>query len=388
MKNFPPERGQHFVRELLAWYVRHRRALPWRETRDPYHIWISEVMLQQTRVETVLAYYERFLQEFPTAEDLARAPLDRVLKLWEGLGYYARARNLHRAAQIVVERFDGQLPRDVHELQRLPGVGRYTAAAIASIAYGHPEPVLDGNVRRVLARLLALKDDPTQLRVERQLESWLRGLLPTDRPGEFNQALMELGAVICVPRTPRCLICPVSEVCEARRQGKQQHLPVRAKRAAKPHYDVAVGLIWQREKLLITKRPEDGLLGGLWELPSGACEPGESLIACLRRELQEELGIDVEVRPQEPIIVRHEYSHFRVTLHAFEGALKAGQRVRSPDGRPWQWVHPEELSQYAFPRATLKVFQAAGLLGTFNKRSNAQQEWEEEEEQQQLQQEE
>lgn len=397
----PEERARRFVQQLLAWYAQNHRALPWRATRDPYRLWVAEVMLQQTRTETVLGYYERFLRAFPTVEALARAPLDRVLKAWEGLGYYARARNLHRAAQIVVERYQGRLPAKKDELLKLPGVGRYTAAAVASLAFGEPEPVLDGNVRRVLARLLALEDDPARPHLERALEGWLRELLTAvpearGRPGEFNQALMELGAVVCVPRAPRCAICPVEALCEARRRGVERRLPVRARRAHKPHHDVAVALLWdaQGRRLLIQRRPDEGLLGGLWELPGGKREPRESLLGCLKRELREELGLDgadVEVLSKEPLVVRHEYSHFRVTLYAFECRLRdrdgdgANITVSASTGdggsarRPQRWVRPQELERYAFPRGTLKVLQAAGLL------SDPQQEREQEEEQQELQ---
>lgn len=346
----PPSRK--LIREaLLRWYSRHHRDLPWRSTQDPYHILVSEVMLQQTQVARVREYYGKFLERFPTLEQLARAPLDEVLKAWEGLGYYARARNLHRAAQIILRDYKGRMPQEREKLLKLPGIGRYTAGAILSIAYGQDEPVVDANVRRVFSRIFALRRAQTQ----KKLEELARALLPPERAGLFNQALMDLGATVCVSREPRCLICPLSKLCQARRLGIQNELPVRPKAHAKPHYDVAVGIIWKGDEILITKRPDDGLLGGLWEFPGGKRRPNESLQACVRREIFEE--VNVRVRDLKHFMtVRHGYSHFRVTLHVFEG-LYAGGRPRCRGCTAWAWVSPKDLRKYAFPSANQKIIR-------------------------------
>lgn len=352
----PADRAS-IAERLLAWYERRHRALPWRESRNPYRIWISEVMLQQTRVETVRPYYERFVRELPTVEALARAPLDRVLKLWEGLGYYARARHLHRAAQIVVERHGGRVPAERKELLELPGIGPYTAGAIASIAYGRDEPVLDGNVRRVLCRLAYITSDPRVPQTERRLEALACGLLPPGRAGDFNQALMELGSTVCTPRRPRCSVCPVAGLCEAQRRGDPEALPIGSPKRTRPHHEVAVGLIWKDGELLLAKRPSKGLLGGLWELPGGKRRPSEALPECVRREVREELGIEVEV-DEELTVVRHGYSHLSVTIHAFRCRWRAGA-PQALGCQEWVWAKPRELSRYAFPRATQKILAVA-----------------------------
>ena len=306
-------------------------------------------MLQQTQVERVRQYYEKFIKKFPTLGKLAQAPLDEVLKAWEGLGYYARARNLHRAAQIILHDYDGKIPQDHEALLKLPGIGRYTASAILSIAFGQDAPVVDANVRRVFSRLFAMRRAPTP----KEFEELARALLPSGRTGLFNQALMDLGATICVPREPRCLICPLAQLCEGRRLGIQNELPVRPKAHAKPHYDVAVGIIWKGDKILITKRPDDGLLGGLWEFPGGKRQPNESLQDCVRREILEE--VNVRVRDLKHFMtVRHGYSHFRVTLHVFEG-LYAGGQPRCRGCTAWAWVSPKDLRKYAIPSANQKI---------------------------------
>ncbi len=334
---------------LLSWYSCHQRDLPWRRTRDPYRVLVSEVMLQQTQVERVRQYYERFVKRFPTLDALARADLDDVLKAWEGLGYYARARNLHRAAQIILRDYAGRIPTRREELLKLPGIGRYTAGAVLSIAFGQDEPVVDANVRRVLTRLLALR----RVQNPRRLEELARALLPSEQAGPFNQALMDLGATICVSREPRCLICPLTPFCTARRLGIQSELPIRSKAQSKPHYDVAVGIIWKDGKILITKRPDDGLLGGLWEFPGGKRHPNESLTECLRREIFEE--VNVRVRDLRRFLtVRHGYSHFRVTLHVFQGEYAGGQ-PRCSGCVAWAWVKPSALRRYAFPSANQKI---------------------------------
>lgn len=341
--------------KLIRWYQSHHRNLPWRSTRDPYRIWISETMLQQTRVETVIPYYLRFLKRFPSVRQLASARLSSVLKVWEGLGYYARARHLHRAARIIQRQYRGGLPTDYDLLRQIPGVGDYTAAAIASLAFDRPTPVLDGNVRRVLARWIALREDPRSRAGEMLLRAAAEKFLARSDPGAWNQAVMELGAIICTARKPRCGACPVPQGCEAFRLGLTTEIPIRRPKGPIPHYQVTAAVIENDGKILITRRPERGLLGGLWEFPGGKQEAGESLKKALRRELQEELGIDVRVG-KRICAVDHAYSHFSITLHVFRCAL-ISDRPKAIGCAEWKWVRPSQLSRYAFPRADRKVIE-------------------------------
>ncbi len=339
---------------LIAWFEANREDLPWRRTTDPYAIWLSEVMLQQTQVATVIPYYERFLARFPTVEALAAAPLDDVLKLWEGLGYYSRARNLHRAAQVVVGELGGRFPATVEGLLRLPGVGRYTAGAVGSIAFGLDAPALDGNAIRVLSRLFNVADDVTQGAARRRFWGLAGDILPPGRASAWNVALMALGQRVCTPRAPRCDACPLAAHCEAHRLGIEEARPVRAARARTPHYDVTAGVIrGQDGRLLIARRPPDGLLGGLWEFPGGKRHPGETLEACLRREIQEELAIEIAVEHQITV-VKHAYTHFRITLYAFQCAHTGGQ-PQTIGCAAWAWVTLDELDRYAFPVTDRKI---------------------------------
>ena len=341
-------------RKLLAWYEQQGRDLPWRRSRDPYAIWVAEAMLQQTRVETVLAYYERFLARFPTLESLAAAPLDQVLKAWEGLGYYARARNLHKAARQVVEELNGHIPPTPEALLLLPGIGRYTAAAIASIAFGHDAIALDGNLRRVLCRLFAIDDDPGRPNTQRTLEKLALAMLPPGRAGDFNQALMDLGATVCTATGPRCLVCPLVRLCQARKEGLQEVLPIRATRTHHPHRDVTAGVIWDGQgHFLITRRPLDGMLGGLWEFPGGKRRPGEALDACLRREINEELDIEIQVGDLL-CAIEHSFTHFHMTLYAFDCLWLSGEprRLGCTDLR---WVTLDQLEAFAFPVADQQI---------------------------------
>jgi A/G-specific adenine glycosylase len=355
---------------LFRWARRNLRDLPWRvEPRDPYRIWVSEIMLQQTQAVTVIPYFTRFTERFPTVQALAEAPLDDVLKLWEGLGYYARARNLHRAAQQVMAESGGQVPDTVEKLGRLPGIGDYTAGAIASIGFGRDAPVVDGNVRRVLCRVYAIRGDPRQKKIQNRLWALARANLHRRQPGLWNEALMELGATICTPRSPRCVQCPLATVCRARAQGLQDKLPQRTASKRIPHYDVTAAIIRQRGRVLIARRPLDSMLGGLWEFPGGKKERGESLEECLQREICEELGIEIKVGP---LVTRlnHTYTHLRITLHAFECRRVRG-RPRAIQVADWRWVTPDALDTFAFAVTDRKIVQAlrARLAGQADKRA-------------------
>lgn len=349
---------------LLSWWDADHADLPWRRTKDPYAIWVSEIMLQQTQITTVLSYYRRWMAQFPTVEALASAPLDEVLKLWEGLGYYSRARNLHTAAQTVVSEWNGRLPRTVKELMTLKGIGRYTAGAIASIAFDQPAPVLDGNVIRVLTRLLDLDGDVTETAVKKQLWQLAEERVPAERPGDYNQALMELGQQLCTPTKPLCLLCPLADDCLARQRGTQLERPVRPPRKRTPHYDVAAGIIWERGteaphrngRFLIAQRPLNGLLGGLWEFPGGKQEGGESLPQTLRREIQEELGIDIEVGAHQ-VSLNHAYTHFRITLHAYHAVHQSGA-VQHLEVADHAWVTLDDLDRYAFAVTDRKIISS------------------------------
>jgi A/G-specific adenine glycosylase len=339
-------------RALLAWFQAEARDLPWRRTRDPYRIWLSEVILQQTRVDQGLPYYTRFLEAFPTVAALAAAPEHAVLKQWEGLGYYTRARNLHKTAQIVAEQHGGVFPRAAELLQMLPGVGRYTAGAVASIAFGERVPVVDGNVKRVLARLLDLADPVDDTATERLLWQTAQGLVPAREPGDFNQALMELGARVCTPRKPNCDACPVGAYCAAREAGTVAQRPVKRPRKAVPHKEIVVAAIERDGRYLIGRRPPEGLLGGLWEFPGGKLEAGETHQQALARECREELGLEVKVGGLVAT-VQHAYTHLRVTLNVYRCRPAAGEatpRVHTEIA----WVTPADFAAYAFPKANHK----------------------------------
>jgi A/G-specific adenine glycosylase len=347
-------------RKLLRWYRENGRDLPWRKTTDPYRIWISEVMLQQTRVETVLPYYKTFLKRFPTVQALAKAPQDDVLKTWENLGYYSRARHLHKAAQIVAERFGGRLSGNVEDLRELPGVGGYTAGAIASIAFGKAVPAVDGNARRVLMRLFAVTaamDRPSTVRL---VQTLAEKLVPESAPGDFNQALMDLANSPCTPRKPACSRCPLEECCRARREGTQEAIPRRPKRGRIPERLAVAALIRDRKgRLLVVQRPEKGLLSALWKLPGGFLREGESPAEGLIRTVREEVGVESE--PQLPLgTVRHSYTHFHMILHVFAGRIVCG-RPRPPLGGEMRWSAPEDLASLAFSKAEHLAMSLAGM---------------------------
>ena len=346
--------NSHFSRLLLDWYAHNARQLPWRGSSDPYAIWVSEIMLQQTRVETVIPYFERWMARFPSIRALADANLHEVLMAWEGLGYYSRARNLHQAAQILIKEHNGLLPRDVLALMRLPGIGRYTAGAIASIAFGLDEPVLDGNVRRVMARVCNVSDPLRSAEGERKLWRYAAEHLPSGQSGAYNQALMDLGATICTPKLPDCIHCPLREICQAFALGLQEKLPVIASKALIPHYTVTAAVIRKAGLILITQRPLRGLLGGLWEFPGGKMLPGEQLRSCLQREICEELGVEIVVgRPMG--VYHHAYTHFRITLHAFACELHNSAEPRTLQANDLRWVAPSRLSEYPMGKIDRRI---------------------------------
>ncbi len=332
---------------LLRWYDREAADLPWRRRRDPYAVWLAEIMLQQTQVNTVIPYYERFLHTFPGLPTLAAAGLDEVLKLWEGLGYYSRARNLHRTARLLVEEHDGRFPRTAAELQQLPGIGRYTAGAIASIAFDEAAPVLDGNVMRVFARLTDLDEDITRAATQRRLWALAQEWLPETRAGAWNQALMDLGRLICRPRQPDCPHCPLQAQCLAHARGSQAQRPRRRPRAPRPHYDVVAALVRNaRGELLLQRRPPEGLLGGLWTFPGGRVSAADiTLSDALQRLLRATLALEVR-RGAALAPVQHGFTHFRITLHAWECSLVSGPAaMQIPE---LAWVQPEALARYSF----------------------------------------
>ncbi len=319
---------------LLKWYTQHGRRLPWRATHDPYRVWVSEIMLQQTRVETVIPYYRRWLRRFPSVRALAAATERQVLQLWEGLGYYSRARNLHRAARVVAAEHRGRLPRTLEGLRALPGIGRYTAAAIASICFDADTAVLDGNVKRVLARVFDFREEVQSPRGEKKLWELAQNLAPAGRAGDYNQAIMDLGALVCTPRAPACGECPLRSACRARALGLELERPVRRPARAVPHEVLAVGVVKRDDCVLLTQRPAVGLLGGLWAFPATGGQ-------ALARTLREDYGISVRVGAQVQT-VKHAFTHRRWTLNVFachwvRGALAGGQA---------RWVRLSQLGRY------------------------------------------
>ncbi|HSM82923.1 MAG TPA: A/G-specific adenine glycosylase [Nodosilinea sp.] len=341
--------------ELLAWYAERGRTLPWRNIDNPYAIWISEIMLQQTQVKTVLPYYQRWLEQFPTVEALATADQQTVLKAWEGLGYYSRARNLHKAAQRMVSEQQGQIPRDFDTLTTLPGIGKTTAGGILSSAFNLPHAILDGNVKRVLARLVALPVPPA--RALKDLWRLSEVFLDPTNPRDFNQALMDLGATLCTRRNPSCDRCPWQAHCQAYNRNIQSELPMSETKGPLPHKQIGVAVIWNgQDQILIDRRKQEGLLGGLWEFPGGKIEPGETIEACIAREIQEELGIEIAVGDRL-CTVTHAYSHFKVTLNVHHCTHLSGepQPIECDEVR---WVTLDTLEEDPFPKANSHIIDA------------------------------
>lgn len=346
------------VVELLAWFDRHRREMPWRLQPTPYAVWVSEIMLQQTQVDTVIPYFDRFVLQFPDVRSLAAAPQQRVLKAWEGLGYYSRARNLQRAAQQIVSAHAGNLPRTAAALRMLPGIGPYTAAAIASICWEEPIPVVDGNVLRVFSRYLCLERAVSHPSVRREIVTFLTPLIERcDRPGDFNQAMMELGALVCRPRNPGCDGCPLHAACQARQHGRQAELPYKVPRRAVPHLHEVAVLLERRGRLLLRRRDDQGLLAGLWELPGGRLAESESAPAAARRTVREHTGLGVELSPELGTI-DHVYSHFRTTIHLFRATTLTGRLPRHSATR-LRWVGPRTIAAYPLSTAQQRALALA-----------------------------
>ena len=354
----------NFRRTLLRWFDAHARDLPWRRSKAPYHVWLSEILLQQTRVDQGTPYYERFIAAFPTVQDLAAAQEDAVLKLWEGLGYYARARNLLRAAREIVQK-GGAFPKTAEQWQTLPGIGRYTAGAIASIAFNERTPLVDGNVARVLCRVYNIRSLLTATETQAQLWSLAEHLVPIHRPGDFNQALMELGALVCLPRGPHCPECPLRQVCMAHQEGVEEQLPRRVAKKPIPHHELLVAFLskagkGKREHFLLVKRPSKGLLGGLWEFPACKQTSDDSPEELLLQYLNSHLGIQGNIGELVGTVT-HVYSHFRTTLHAYRCCFTSGTPV-SKDHAEVRWISAAELHTVSLTGASHKILELLGLI--------------------------
>jgi A/G-specific adenine glycosylase len=336
---------------LLRWFRAHRRDLPWRRDRDPYRIWVAEVLLQQTRVEQARPYFDRFLSAFPTVRALASASEEEVLRVWAGAGYYARARNLRNAARTIVEDRGGQWPTNAAEWAELPGVGPYISAAVASLADGEPVVALDANGLRVAARLTAEAGPTGSPGVRRRLHRFLEQELPPRRPGAFNEALMELGETVCRPRRPNCPECPLAFRCQAfRNLPDPGELPFRRAKSVRPHQVASVVALRCGDRWLVQRRASEGLLGGLWEFPGGKWAPGEGAESAARRELLEETGLVAP--PLTPTgVISQSYSHFTVDLHLFEGEVKGPAPGLREPGRQ-RWVTWSEFDRLPVPKAT------------------------------------
>lgn len=336
--------------KLIDWFHEHKREMPWRSSSDPYKIWVSEIMLQQTRVDQAQPYFDRFIKRFPTVYDLAEASQQEVLKVWEGLGYYSRARHLHHAAQKVVEEYEGKLPDTYEEISDLKGIGPYTAAAVLSIAFHKPYAAVDGNIVRVLTRYFGIEEDIRSSKTRRKIQELADKLIDEDQPGDFNQALMELGALVCTPTNPTCNKCPLKAACSAFNQVKTDEIPYKSPSRSKPHHHIGVAVLLNgNDQVLVALRPDDVMLGGLWEFPGGKNKDNESIRETVKRECREELGVDIDLY-QHIASIDHAYSHFKITLHAFTGRISNGKPTPK-ESQQIKWVPLDQLDEYPFPKA-------------------------------------
>lgn len=357
-QSIPKTTRTRFADALTDWFAANARALPWREGYDPYHVWISEIMLQQTQMERGVAYFRRWIEALPDPAAVANAHEDDVFKLWEGLGYYNRARNLMRAAKVMLDQHGGRVPNKKDALLALPGIGPYTAAAVLSIAFGQDEPLVDGNVSRVLARVFDLDAPLGEAATRKALWTLAGELLPTGRARDFNQGLMELGALVCRPRNPDCAACPLGALCEARRLDITAHRPVPGKKADITPLSIATGVLVHEGRIFIQRRRDEDVWGGLWEFPGGCVEDGETPDEAVVREYAEETGFAVAAQDKLAEI-KHGYTRFRVTLHCYlvTPTDGLGEPVLT-EASAHQWVAPDELDRYAFPAGHRKLIDS------------------------------
>ncbi|MDQ0159830.1 A/G-specific adenine glycosylase [Alkalibacillus salilacus] len=341
--------GQAFRNDFINWYYHQKRDLPWRRTEDPYHIWVSEIMLQQTQVDTVIPYFKHFMNHYPTVYELAHADQQDVLKAWEGLGYYSRARNLHDAVKEVVSTYDGQVPSDKKELKKLKGVGSYTQGAILSIAFNQPEPAVDGNVMRVMSRILEIDEDIAKPKTKTVFEDIIREIISEEDPSAFNQGLMELGALICQPKNPKCDQCPVQSHCQAYAKGVQTELPIKTK-AKKQKHETYFNLILRDDtgNYFIEKRPDDGLLAGLWQFPLYSQEKFTEV--SLIEWLKQQYGVSIKITSHLGR-VKHVFSHVIWEVDILEADIIDQDRPNM-DG---EWVDDELIKTYPLPNVQQKV---------------------------------
>jgi A/G-specific adenine glycosylase len=346
-----PLDSREIGKKLVAWFKKNQRPLPWRCDYDPYAVWISEVMLQQTQVSTVIPYFKRWMERLPDPAAVAEANEDLLLLFWEGLGYYSRVRNIKKAARQIMEKHDGRIPQDEKTLQTLPGIGEYTAAAVLSLAFNDDVVALDGNGKRVVARISDIDQPVNTSESKKAIQQTLTAWLPKGESREFNQAIMELGATVCTPLRPQCEICPVSAFCRALRNGTVFERPLRNRRAESVPVNAAVGIIVNEKKVWIQKRPPEGLMASLWEFPGGKMKGKESPKECLRRELLQTIGGPVRVI-KKLAVIRHAYTKFRVRLHAYLCELSSpGQTIVLRTAVEGKWIFMDELDHFAFPAA-------------------------------------
>jgi len=349
--------NKYFSTSLLQWYDSNSRDLPWRKTNDLYKIWLSEVMLQQTRVDTVIPYYMKWLEKYKTIKSVAEADGQKLLKLWEGLGYYSRCRNFHKACKIIVNDFIGEIPLDYQKFRSLPGVGDYTASAVFSIGLNKTYPALDGNVRRVMARVLRIKNITKQnkKRIYNTLIKWM----DKERPGDINQALMDLANKICCVDHALCSTCPIDEICMANNMSIPESYPAKLEKKVIPHKEFVAGMICQGNKFLITKRNENALLGGLWEFPGWEIVSSETPIGALRRKIKEEWAIDINIKNKVGY-VKHAYSHFKITLTLYQCQTQESVKIMNKE---YRWITPSEIQYFPFPKSNHKLFNLLNSNG-------------------------
>ena len=341
---------------LISWYLTNSRSvyMPWRKSKNPYNIWVSEIMLQQTQIERAIPYYERWIKKFPSIKSVALSNESSILKMWAGLGYYKRALNFHRACKILNDTNGGRFPESIDSFIDLPGVGDYISSAVFSIAFNEPVPVYDVNVNRFISRLLSI--DTTKVSAKNKAKKYLRELVSRSKnASELNQAMMDLGRYICTISGPSCDRCPVSGECIALDLGTTSKYPIKTKKKTKPHYKVVIGFIWNGDKLLINKRPTDKMLGGMWEFPGGKLKDGENPKRGLEREIMEEFNINVKI--EEPLDrFTHSYSHFSIDIEGYNCKYLSGKIVHE-DNMPYRWIRPKQLASLPFPRASEKFFE-------------------------------